>query len=736
MPVGTQDLKFNVLARVLGADAITQLGGNIQNLSDKADFLGKGLKALGALYSVDKIKEFATGVLETADSLYKLSQKTGISVQDLSALKGAAEVSGVPFDALTGSLRKLSVNMIEATSGNQKIAAAFKSLGVTVKDANGNLKSGGDVVKELADKFANIKDGPQKAAVAVALFGKTGSEIIPLLNRGSAAIEEFTTSIDQDFGARAEAFNDSIAIISKNLKAGAIDGIKELLPTLQEIAEAFSAFTKTKTETVGFADVVGEAFRRVAEVGILVYDSFKLVTDQIITGYKEIASIFNGGDALALDRALEERTKKLQRDEEAFLAKINKNSLLFGKGTTDEILKRQRDDTAPEIKKPTTEIDPDSLGKNAKTINEFEVKLAKMRAEAQTYGATNSAKEQAILLAELESKGVLQTSAAYQKLSAEITETVEARESAKEKNTAKEFQKSQERQIELDALSLEQINMSTVEYNKLTTARKLDNAALEATKNFTVEGTVAYFEATEAIKNERLALIDLEQQQRETWSTGAKQALKDYAENAKDVASQVKTLFSTAFKDMEDALVSFIKGGTLDFKKFADDIVTEIIRIQVKMAIAQTATGASGLFASFFGGSSGSAPASSTVGESTLDTSTLSAGGNVMTSAGPMALNKYASGGIARSPQLSIFGEGRQPEAYVPLPDGRSIPVTMKDSQGKSGGNVTVSVSVNVEKGQEDVQSQDKSGAALGKMIAAAIKNQILQEKRPGGLLA
>ncbi len=49
------------------------------------------------------------------------------------------------------------------------------------------------------------------------------------------------------------------------------------------------------------------------------------------------------------------------------------------------------------------------------------------------------------------------------------------------------------------------------------------------------------------------------------------------------------------------------------------------------------------------------------------------ANGGIMTSAGPIPLNAYANGGIADSPQMALFGEGRTPEAYVPLPDGRRI---------------------------------------------------------------
>lgn len=63
------------------------------------------------------------------------------------------------------------------------------------------------------------------------------------------------------------------------------------------------------------------------------------------------------------------------------------------------------------------------------------------------------------------------------------------------------------------------------------------------------------------------------------------------------------------------------------------------------------------------------------------------ANGGIMTEFGSVPLRAYARGGIANSPQMAMFGEGSRPEAYVPLPDGRSIPVTMQ-----GGGGVTVNV--------------------------------------------
>jgi hypothetical protein len=54
------------------------------------------------------------------------------------------------------------------------------------------------------------------------------------------------------------------------------------------------------------------------------------------------------------------------------------------------------------------------------------------------------------------------------------------------------------------------------------------------------------------------------------------------------------------------------------------------------------------------------------------------ANGGVMTSSGPAPLKKYSQGGIANRPQLALYGEGSKPEAYVPLPDGRRIPVALQ----------------------------------------------------------
>lgn len=68
------------------------------------------------------------------------------------------------------------------------------------------------------------------------------------------------------------------------------------------------------------------------------------------------------------------------------------------------------------------------------------------------------------------------------------------------------------------------------------------------------------------------------------WSVGARAAFGTYLEQARNVAGQTRTLFTNAFSNMEDSIVTFVKTGKLSFKDFADGVIEDLIRIQVRQA--------------------------------------------------------------------------------------------------------------------------------------------------------
>lgn len=113
--------------------------------------------------------------------------------------------------------------------------------------------------------------------------------------------------------------------------------------------------------------------------------------------------------------------------------------------------------------------------------------------------------------------------------------------------------------------------------------------------------------------------------------------------------------------------------------------------------------------------------------------------GGVMTSSGSMPLRKYGTGGVADRPQLAMFGEGATPEAYVPLPDGRTIPVTIAGGMPSSGGNM-VNINIVVNKDGDSKQSSEGDEAQTWQRVAQRVRGVVMEElvvqQRPGGVLS
>ena len=181
-----------------------------------------------------------------------------------------------------------------------------------------------------------------------------------------------------------------------------------------------------------------------------------------------------------------------------------------------------------------------------------------------------------------------------------------------------------------------------------------------------------------------------------------KDKIEEYAKSMDDLGAVLGDAAVNAFGKLEDSLTEFVTTGKLQFQEFVASIISDLAKLAVKFAVVNTVKAILGF-----------------------------EDGGIMTRSGPAPLKKYASGGIANSPQLAMFGEGSTPEAYVPLPDGRRIPVAM---QGGGGGSTTVNVSVDA-KGTS-VQGNSGQGEQLGRAISQAVQAELIKQRRPGGILA
>ncbi|WP_444452573.1 phage tail tape measure protein [Rhodobacter capsulatus] len=192
------------------------------------------------------------GQLDAADDLSKMSQKFGISIEDLSRLGYAADLSGVSMDSMAASLKKLSRNMSDAASGQKAQVELFKRLGISVTDSEGRMRSTEAVMKDIADVMAKLPDGAEKTALALDLFGKSGAEMIPMLNGGSSSLAELTAEaqsmgivITAETGRSAEAFNDNISRIQTAVSGLVVQLSASLAPTLASISASVVEITKS-----------------------------------------------------------------------------------------------------------------------------------------------------------------------------------------------------------------------------------------------------------------------------------------------------------------------------------------------------------------------------------------------------------------------------------------------------------------------------------------------------------
>ena len=238
------DALLRIATRVTGAEQVTALQGKFkqvegaaQSLTSRVGPLGSALGALAPVATVGGLAALVGKTIEAGDKFNDLSQRTGVSVESLARFNKAAATSGTDIDAVAKALGKLSKGMYEAAeTGKGPTADALKTLGVSATDAAGKLKSADQVTLEIANKFKAMPDGVEKTALAMQLFGKSGAEMIPMLNEGGAAIESLSVKMTGAFAQKADEYNDKLAALGGKVGGLAAGITVALLPALDAVA--------------------------------------------------------------------------------------------------------------------------------------------------------------------------------------------------------------------------------------------------------------------------------------------------------------------------------------------------------------------------------------------------------------------------------------------------------------------------------------------------------------------
>lgn len=225
-----------------------------------------------------------------------------------------------------------------------------------------------------------------------------------------------------------------------------------------------------------------------------------------------------------------------------------------------------------------------------------------------------------------------------------------------------------------------------------------DNERFLAERDDAMEKARAKFIIDETTSNEQKIAMEKALQEhliaiQEEYVRKTESPMQTMLREWEDVTQKMQDASARWLDSASDKLTEFVMTGKTDFSSLAESIISDIIKMQIQAAL-------SGIFSS--DGSEGGGGGIMDIIGGIFGF----ANGGIMSSSGKMDLSAYASGGIANSPQLALYGEGSMNEAYVPLPDGKTIPVTMS---GGNGGNMDVSVNL-INQTSQPVNAEQSGG--------------------------
>lgn len=283
--------------------------GIVKGASDQmikaADMAGKALGLLGVTLTIGAFTGFIKNAIDAADALDEMSGRVGVSAKELSQLQLAYRQAGLGNDAMASSLNKLSKEMADGNVG-------LRALNINARNADGTLKSTTAVLFEVADKFKGLEDGAGKTALAMEIFGKSGAEMVPMLNSGSDGIRELTELseklgivIEDDTAAKAGQFNDTLELLQLGMQGIGTRVGAQLLPTLNNLTGSFLQSMTEGDRLSRVADILSTSMKGLYSAGVGVVEVFNTVGKSLGGGVAALMAVMKG-DLSGAKRILDE----------------------------------------------------------------------------------------------------------------------------------------------------------------------------------------------------------------------------------------------------------------------------------------------------------------------------------------------------------------------------------------------------------------------------------------------
>lgn len=743
------------------------------------DMVKGAMGALGVGVSVLGLASLVKDAIDAADNLRDMSQKTGVAVETLNGLGFAAGQAGGSLESVVDAAGKVNKSIVEAASGNLETGEAFKVLGINVRDAAGQLKTADVVMAEVADKFKDYADGPEKTAIALRIFGKAGADMIPFLNDGGDAMRENIeyakkySEVTTELADGSDNFNDTMGKLTIQQKSfgNAIAG--QVLPILQKVADELLHSSENSDKFAFASNAVRLVLETFVVTGSEVAFVFKAVGTEIGGIAAQLVALASGDfkGFTAIGDAMKADAEVARKEHDAFIESILHPAPVVAPSVDEPPEKKKR---APTLRTQGEDVNKGLMDGQLKAIqaayaterdtaNYHDKYMQELRGQdiidLQTYeaykiaaidnGAANAARAYD---AEIKVLRASRTTAKKESERVAIDNKIGDVQAKKEKAlrdaqqdrtmvilaqsaaqsglnkslgdwTLQQTQAMGQFQFEIDLYG-----KSTLEANKLTAARRIyldveERIRQAQEKSSTPINRAAFdIERDKAIAASNALYDQADAKQSDPWFNMT-ESVRRYGEDAANTGAQIGNAMSNSFQTAEDAFVQFTTTGKLNFKSMASSIIADFARIEARKGMSSLLSMGISALGNYFG-----APAAS-AGNYTFTPTNLDTSLPFLDS----IAGARATGGSVLGNSAYLVGE-RGPEIFRPTGAGSITP----NNQIGGGVGVTISMVTNIQAGSADTQA---TGDANGQQRAAAdalnakMKQVVMQESRQGGII-
>lgn len=243
-PVGSLVVRIGGDATDL-LDAFRRAGKATEDFSGRVEQAVTAVKGLAAAFAIREVAQFVSSIAEADDQLGKMAQKVGLTVEQMSELKYAARLSDLSLEQLGTGLKQLSKFMVENGEAGQSVE---------------------ERLFRIAEQFSKMPDGATKTALAMQYFGRTGADLIPVLNEGAAGLRAHAEEarklglvLSEEAAKAASEFNDNVTRVKEIVSALS----RELSgPLIKALGDTAGAFVQARRDGESFFAAMASGMQR------------------------------------------------------------------------------------------------------------------------------------------------------------------------------------------------------------------------------------------------------------------------------------------------------------------------------------------------------------------------------------------------------------------------------------------------------------------------------------------